>query len=222
MMKLAKFRVVGVALLGVMITSGCSNMQLEEENALLNQRVVELEQVKSDYADKLTSVQQLSDADKEQFQQELNAMRADLTQKLDSQIQENEVLLAKIDSLTVITLGEASIFGSGLSDLSEEGVKTINQIAEVFAQYPDYHIRVEGHTDSVPLSDELKARYPSNWELSAARASSVIRYMIYGLKMAPERLSTTGYAHYRPVADNETKEGRSQNRRIRVVVFKDM
>lgn len=222
-MKLIKTGHTGIALIMILLASGCTNIKkLEEENALLNERVSELEQVKNDYSDKLANVEQLNRQEMEALQRETDAMRADLTEKLASQIRENEVLLEKVESLTVITLGEAALFGSGLADLSEEGSKTIERIADALALYPGYHVRVEGHTDSMPIGSELKAQFASNWELSAARASSVVRYMIYGLNMNPERLSTVGFAHYRPVDDNATKEGREKNRRIRVVVFKEI
>jgi chemotaxis protein MotB len=95
-------------------------------------------------------------------------------------------------------------------------------IAEALEDYPAYHLRIEGHTDDKPVSKNLKTTFASNWELSTARATAVVRYMIYGLKVDPQRLSAVGYAQYRPAADNSTKEGRATNRRIRAVVFKEI
>jgi len=213
-MKTARYRNAVVALSTLLIASGCSNMHiLEAENAELSKRVTELEQIEKKH----------STAEKEnvQLQQELAAIRSDLTQRLEEQIKKNDVLLEKIKSLTVVTLGEASAFGSGVADLTSAGVTIIQEIAKTLEEYPEYSVRVEGHTDDVPVGARLKPRYPSNWELSAARAGSVVRYMIYGLNIAPDRLAATGYAHYRPVALNTTEEGRIKNRRIRIVVFKE-
>jgi chemotaxis protein MotB len=213
---------LSVALFALLITSGCGGMKkLEDENANLKQQVSELEQVKSDYADKLQAVERMSAAEQEKLRSEMDQMRADLTSKLNEQIREKEVLVQKLDDLTVITIGEEALFGSGIADLTLDGAKTIDKIAETLNQYPGYHIRIEGHTDDVPIGKKLKDKYASNWELSTDRAGSVIRYMIYGLKVAPERLSAAGFAHYRPTADNDTREGRAQNRRIRAVVFKE-
>lgn len=205
----------------LLLTTGCSGMKkLEDENTSLKKQVSELEQVKNDYADKLQAAERMSAAEQEKLRSEMDRMRADLTSKLNDEIRQNEVLVQKLDALTIITIGEEALFGSGIADLTLDGAKTIDKIAETLNQYPGYHIRIEGHTDDVPIGKTLKDKYASNWELSTDRAGSVIRYMIYGLKVAPERLSAAGFAHYRPAADNGTKEGRAQNRRIRAVVFK--
>ena len=206
-----------------LLATGCSGMKkLETENAALKQQVSELEQVKKDYADKLSAAEQLSQQEKMQQQEEMDRMRSDLNQQLQDLIQEKEVLVQKLDALTIISIGEESLFGSGLSDLTPAGAETIDKITATLNQYPGYHVSVEGHTDDKPIGKTLKDKYASNWELSTARATSVVRYMIYGLNMAPERLSAAGYAQYRPAADNSTKEGRAQNRRIRVIVFKEV
>jgi chemotaxis protein MotB len=82
----------------------------------------------------------------------------------------------------------------------------------------DQDILVEGHTDNIPLSAALKKRFPSNWELSTARAAAVVRIFQEQAGIAPERLSATGYSFYRPVAPNSTEEGRHQNRRIEIIL----
>jgi chemotaxis protein MotB len=196
--------------------------KLKTENADLKQQVTELEQIKKDYSDKLSSAQRVSEEEKARIREEMERMRADLSQKLEQQIKENQVLIQKIDELTVITLGEEALFGSGQADLTQEGAATIARIVEALAQYPDYQLRVEGHTDSKPIGKNLKSKFASNWELSTARATAVVRYMIYGLQLDPQRLSAAGFAQYRPAADNSTKEGRATNRRIRAVIFKQV
>jgi chemotaxis protein MotB len=79
-------------------------------------------------------------------------------------------------------------------------------------------IRVEGHTDNVPIHSRLQAQYPSNWELSAARATNVVRFLQDQAGIAPERLQAIGMAEYRPVASNKTPAGRGQNRRIEITL----
>jgi chemotaxis protein MotB len=202
---------------------GCSGMEkLETENASLKKQVTELEQVKKDYSDKLTASQQASEQEKARLREELQQMRAELNRKLEQLINENKALVQKIDDLTVVTIGEEALFGSGLADLTAAGASTIDKIAEALSDYPGYHIRVEGHTDDKPIGKTLKDKFMSNWELSTARATAVVRYMVYGLQIAPQRLSAAGYAQYRPAADNSSKEGRAANRRIRVVIFKEL
>jgi chemotaxis protein MotB len=205
------------------LVTGCSGMkQLETENASLKNQVSELEQVKKDYSDKLASSERHSEQEQARLRAEMEQLRADLNQKLEQQISEKNALVQKVDDLTVITLGESAMFGSGLADLTPSGTETINKIAETLNDYPGYHLRVEGHTDDRSIGKNLKPKFSSNWELSTARATAVVRYMIYGLKIEPERLSAAGYAQYRPASDNSTKEGRAMNRRIRVVIFKEM
>jgi chemotaxis protein MotB len=82
----------------------------------------------------------------------------------------------------------------------------------------DRAINVEGHTDDVPIGPELARRYPTNWELSAARATNVARYLQEKIGIDPSLLSATGYGEYHPVASNEDEEGRTRNRRIEIVL----
>jgi chemotaxis protein MotB len=207
----------------IIFLSGCSGMKkLETENATLKQQVSELEQVKKDYSDKLASSERQSEQEKARLRDEMEQLRAELNRKLEQQISENSALVQKVEDLTIITLSENALFGSGLADLTSTGADTVSKIAETLSNYPGYHLRIEGHTDDRPIGKNLKPKFASNWELSTARATSVVRYMIYGLKLAPERLSAAGYAQYRPASDNDTKEGRAMNRRIRAVVFKEM
>jgi len=207
----------------LVLLSGCSGIEkIKEENSSLKIQITELEQLKKDYSDKLASSQQHSAQEQARFEKELQQLRADLNQQLQQQISENQVLVQKIEDLTVITLGEELLFGSGLADLNQSGARAIGNIIEALQAYPDYHLRIEGHTDNRPLSKNLKSTFASNWELSTARATAVVRYMIYALHVDPQRLSVAGFAQYRPAADNITKEGRALNRRVRAVVFKEM
>jgi chemotaxis protein MotB len=204
----------------LIITSGCGMKQLREENEQLKEEVARLQQVERDYGDKLQQVERLSEEEKAALRTEMSEMRARLDESLQEQITQNEALVQKVKDLTVVEIGEAALFGSGQADLTPSGAKVIRQMTEVLRQYPDYHIRVEGHTDSVPIGEKLKSQFASNWELSTARATTVIRYMIHGLGMDPDRLSAVGYAQFRPITSNDTQQGRAKNRRIRMVVFK--
>jgi chemotaxis protein MotB len=85
-------------------------------------------------------------------------------------------------------------------------------------QNKDQKIVVEGHTDNIPLSPGLKKRFPSNWELSTARAAAVVRVFQEQAGIQPERLSARGYSFYRPVAPNTSEDGRHQNRRIEIIL----
>jgi chemotaxis protein MotB len=118
----------------------------------------------------------------------------------------------------VISLGEGGFFDSGSDQLKPEGIALLDTIATGLVSAPN-PIRVEGHTDNVPIST---ARFPSNWELSTARATAIVAYMIEKFGFAPEQLSAAGYAEFRPVAFNETTDGRARNRRVDIIVLNPM
>lgn len=115
----------------------------------------------------------------------------------------------------VVSLKEAGFFDSGSAVIKPSGYQLLNTIIEAMTQYSN-PLRVEGHTDNVPISTPL---FPSNWELSVARASNVLRYIQKNYDVDPAKMSATGYGEYRPVADNTTSEGRSKNRRVDIVLL---
>ncbi len=91
-------------------------------------------------------------------------------------------------------------------------------MGDILKGVTDKEVRVEGHTDNVPISSRLKDVFPSNWELSTARATNVVHFLQDQVGIPGERLSTCGFGQFRPVAENETAEGRAQNRRIQIVL----
>jgi chemotaxis protein MotB len=114
----------------------------------------------------------------------------------------------------VVSLSEAGFFAPGEAKVSDEANEVIKILAESI-QNNQIPIRVEGHTDSTPISS---VRYKSNWELSTIRAANVLQELVEN-GIAPERLSASGYGGFQPVADNETTEGRAQNRRVDIVIL---
>ncbi|GAB4558630.1 MAG: flagellar motor protein MotB [Anaerolineae bacterium] len=114
-----------------------------------------------------------------------------------------------------ITLSDALLFPSGGVELSEESRALLDDIAEISRPMPN-QIRVEGHTDDLPTNDPL---YPTNWELSVARAVSVVRYLAEQGGIDPARLSAVGKAEYDPLFPNDTREHRALNRRADIVIL---
>ncbi len=110
-------------------------------------------------------------------------------------------------------------FDSGEARLKPEGLKILKQASEILKGITDKHFRVEGHADNVPIGPSLKEKFPSNWELSKARATGVARYLIEEGGLDSARLSAVGYGDTRPVASNETEEGRKVNRRVEIVLL---
>lgn len=132
---------------------------------------------------------------------------------------QNEILRSRTQVRTtkngfVISLAEAGFFAAGEAVVRDDARSLIDTLADTLSQART-HIRVEGHTDATPIAT---ARYPSNWELSSARASAVLAQLV-ARGLAPARLSVAGYASERPVADNNTLEGRALNRRVDLVIL---
>jgi chemotaxis protein MotB len=118
----------------------------------------------------------------------------------------------------VVELATDILFASGSARLSKDGKTAIGEVTEVLRSIPDRAFQVEGHTDNVPIRT---AQYPSNWELSTARAVTVVKAMI-DAEMPTERVSAAGFADTRPATSNDTKEGKAANRRIEIVVVPDL
>lgn len=115
----------------------------------------------------------------------------------------------------VISLKDTEFFDSGSASVRQWSRPLLNDIASAINNYTNA-IRIEGHTDNVPIKTSI---FPSNWELSTARATNIVQYLITMHSFAPEKLSAIGYGEYRPIADNNTIEGRQKNRRVDVVIL---
>ncbi len=137
--------------------------------------------------------------------------------QLQSRLESQEVTVRKTREQLQIDIIERLLFDSGGIRIKEDGRKTLDRIGEILKDLSSRMIRIEGHTDNVPISGALSNRYPTNWELSTARATAVVRHL-QGLGIPPEQLSAAGYASYQPVGDNDTPEGRSRNRRIVILL----
>jgi chemotaxis protein MotB len=141
------------------------------------------------------------------------ALEADL-QKALAELEAEQKL--KVDGNRIV-MPNAVLFASGSADVTPDGRKVLTAVAKALESHPDREIFVEGHTDNVPIGAALKEQYRSNWELSSARAASIILYLrakgVHG-----SRLSAVGYAAQRPIATNDSEAGRAKNRRAVVVV----
>jgi chemotaxis protein MotB len=136
---------------------------------------------------------------------------------LKEQIKAREVKLEKLAGKLKVTFVDRILFESGSAKINKDGRKLLSTLAQSLKQNHQ-NIIVEGHTDNVPIGPELRERYPTNWDLSVARSAAVVRYLIEKPGIAPQRFSARGYSFYKPVASNETEEGRQQNRRIEIIL----
>jgi len=201
--------------------------QLDQERSALQASLSEAQKAK---AAMLTDNNQLS-ANIEQMQQAL--MELDVRKRAaEARVQEFRELVARfkplvdtgkltvkiVDGRMVVVLATDVLFGSGSAKLSETGKAGIQEVAVLLASLGDKRFQVEGHTDSVPIKS---SQFPSNWELAAARALTVVKTMVES-GMVAERISGASYAEFKPAASNETPEGKAQNRRIEIVLVPDL
>ena len=156
--------------------------------------------------------------------QELTSKLDELTQtqrvledSFSKEIQDKQVKLQMMEKGLVITVLGDVLFDSGKASIRPGANEILNKIAVVLRDnVPDLSVGIEGHTDDVPIK---VSGWKSNWELSTARALSVLHYLVDKRGIAPDRLSAVGYGEYRPVASNNTKDGRQSNRRVEIVIL---
>jgi len=142
----------------------------------------------------------------------------DLTSNLKSEISAGEVTITQLKGKLTVNMVDRILFDSGMAEVRKEGKKVLDSIGKVLNGITDKDIRIEGHTDNVPIKGDLKNKYATNWELSTARATAVARYLQDNDKVDPVKLVATGYGEFRPVAPNDTPENKALNRRIEIVL----
>ena len=137
---------------------------------------------------------------------------------LKDQIAAQEIEVVEMDDKLKVIFVDKILFDSGSVEITPGGKELLMVMAGSLRGNKEQNIVVEGHTDDVPLGDALRERFPSNWELSTARAAAVANFFQQAAGIQPERLSARGYSYYRPVTSNETEAGRHQNRRIEIIL----
>ena len=143
----------------------------------------------------------------------------DLTKKLEKEIQEGQVKITEMKNRLTMTMVDKILFPSGSADISKAGKKVLDKVISILKDVKDKRIQIEGHTDNVPIVSALAKRFPTNWELSTARATQVVRYLQEQGKIDAAKLSATGYGENLPIASNDTEAGRQKNRRIEIVLL---
>lgn len=147
-----------------------------------------------------------------------NEIYARFVEELQKMIDGGQLTVSIEQGRIVINLPENVLFRSGRAVVNSEGQEALKQIGGVLKEFSERRFQIEGHTDNIPIKS---ARYPSNWELSTARALSVVHLMIQeGVK--PQNVSAAGFGEFHPRADNESKEGRALNRRIEIIMLPNL
>ena len=162
-----------------------------------------------------------SDVEKiEELSQQLDNLaqtKALLENRLKQEISDKQVRLQMAEKGLVITFVADVLFDSGKDKLKQNALASLDKVARVLKEnVPDLNVGIEGYTDNLPIK---VSNWKSNWELSSARALSVLHYLAEKKGINPKRLSAIGYGEYKPVASNDTKSGRQMNRRVEVVII---
>ena len=190
-------------------TSDAKNQKIGE----LSQKLGQLESENTRLKDDVTQLQKL----KEIEVQKTSKTYENLLDSMKSEISKGEVTISELKGKLTVNLVESVLFDSGKAEVKPNGLIVLQKVIDILKSIKDKAIRIEGHTDNVPIVGALARKYPTNWELSAARAINVARYL-QQQGIDPALLAAVGYGEYKPVAANDTDEGRAKNRRIEIVL----
>lgn len=151
---------------------------------------------------------------------ELSQAKETLEKQLAQEIKDKQVKLQMMEKGLVVTFMTDILFDSGKAKIKPAAYPALNKVAKVLKEnVPNLNVGIEGYTDNQPIKF---SGWKSNWELSTARALSVLHYLVDNQGIEPERISALGYGEYRPVASNHTKEGRRLNRRVEIVILPEL
>ena len=212
-----KNKLIVITILAVSMLSGCAYIQkakrtddLENENANLRNRIVQLQK------DKAKEVKQVYERKGKEIS-ELEQAKRELEESLKKEIGEYKAKLQMTERGLVITFVSEIFFDSGKDKVKENGKITLDKVAEVLNRdVPNSNVAIEGHTDNDPIK---YSGWKSNWELSSARALAVLHHLIGEGKIKPQRLSANGYGEFHPVAPNDSVQNKQKNRRVEIVIL---
>lgn len=175
------------------------NANLEAENARLKENIAELKK-------------------KEEVVQSESNTYKQLMQEMKGEVAKGQVTISELKGKLTMDVVDKILFASGQAEVKKEGLEVLKRVTDVLKNVKDKSIRIEGHTDNVKIKGALARQYPTNWELSAARAINVTKYLQHqGIDTA--LLSATAFGEYKPIANNDTSEGRAKNRRIAIILL---
>jgi chemotaxis protein MotB len=178
----------------------------------------EREQLRQEQSQLAATLEQERLAKEEEIKR-LTRTQEELSKSLQDEISKGNITIQQVRDRLTINMVDRVLFDSGQAQVKPAGVKVLKQVGDVLNKISDKQIRIEGHTDNVPISSKLQDRFKTNWELSTARATTVVRYLIDQGGVDRQYLSAVGYADTHPLASNDSEEGRSSNRRIEIVLY---
>ncbi len=202
-----KTTLIVVALGAALALTGCSNKKLmAEKEAQIEELQTEITRLNQEVNGLEQDV-----AQQQKMNEQLKSSLADLERQ-------KKILMEEKDGLTHITMDGAATFGSAQALITVDAKNTLDRIWGVLKDYPDRRILIEGHTDNRNIPVDYQTKWATNWELSTARALSVLHYLTGKYKVDYARFAAVGYGPSQPVASNDTAAGRAQNRRVVITV----
>jgi len=184
--------------------------KLDEANAGLASALDQSQKDKDQIAALQTQV-----ADLEKEKADAAQMAKGLEDEMRSDLESKDVTISNLQGKLTVSILDRVMFDSGEAVLKPDGEFVMRKIAALLVGHPELKIHVVGHTDNVPI----RSRFPSNWELSTARALAAVHFLTEKAGVDPRRMGAVGYGEYRPIADNATAEGRAKNRRIAIIIL---
>jgi len=172
---------------------------LETENASLKESVANLKKTKEEEVKSVSKTYE------------------NLMQEMKGEIAQGQVAITELKGKLTVDVLDKILFASGEAEVKPEGLAVLQRVIDILKNVKDKAIRIEGHTDNVKIGGALARKYATNWELSAARAINVTRYL-QKQGIDPALLASVAYGEYKPLADNGTSEGRAKNRRIAIIL----
>lgn len=200
------------------------NAALQKQRGGLQEQVQSLQSQKTSLEQQQADLRKQIDALEQQKTQLLTASKQTqsqydaLVRNLTEEVKKGELQVRQYKDMLTVDVAEQLFFDSGRANLKDTGKAVLKKVGEALKGYDDKVIRIVGHTDNLPITKSLRKVFPSNWELSVARATTVVRYL-QEVGIPPERMVASGRAEYQPIALNDTAEGRKKNRRIEITLI---
>ncbi len=195
------------------------NVQFDERNRELVLENTRLKEHVSYLTDRLDEEVAKVSREKEEEMARVRATHDEMLKAVQKEVEKGQIKITQLADRLSLNIVDKILFPSGEDQISEQGKEVLKRVGAVLKQARDKTIRVEGHTDNIPIAKPLRARFASNWELSTARATNVVRFLQDEARIEAGSLEAVGLGEYHPIAGNKTPAGRSQNRRIEVVLF---
>ena len=212
---------------------GITSYLLYDSMTTANEEITELKITKDDLLVKMNNLErekaamsreleeviaEVSEAKEAEIDQ-VRSMYDTLVVDLQKEIQEGQVKITQLADRLSVTLVDKILFPSGETNITSGGIKVLRRVGKTLKSTSGKIIRVEGHTDNIPISNKLVDKFATNWELSTARATNVVRFLQDKVGIGGNQLEAVGMSEYHPVASNKTRKGRSQNRRIEIALL---